>query len=113
MNNKYLLTLVPIFVAVILLSSSFVSAASQQKTPVFSSFDSDEIIRQVKAILESEDHMVMGIAKEIASNPLNVSNAFHSKLRFGGCRASAVNLAGSAEQPCPLVELLPKIGTTS
>ena len=48
MNNKYLLTLVPIFAAVILLSSSFVLAASQQKTPMFNSFNSKEINYQNK-----------------------------------------------------------------
>ena len=37
MNNKYPLTLIPIFVVLILISSSFVSADSQQKTPMFNS----------------------------------------------------------------------------
>ncbi len=44
------------------------------------SLDSDNIMQQVKAILESEDHTDIRIAKEITSNPTRVSNAFNFEL---------------------------------
>ena len=84
MNKKYLLTLVTTFITVILLSSSFVSAASHQKATIFNSLNSEEIYYQNKPsfVQSSGDPNTVKIFYPLSSIPALVEKESNFTIDF-------------------------------